>query len=196
MASSEKLRSNLCRSTGLRWRICKANALGITHFIRIPLLNRFSSSQIQETLWRVASDPVSAAVPPLAYRILQRLSIGVVSLRLHTQKRRSRATALLRDLGDQDWRKLFSKAEAIRSKDRKSSTVSPERPSNQNVDQSGPQPLIVSEVFEAISLLSAPCLSLSLCSGSEVFVMVSNMFYKTNLWPQKSHTKSVMCSWT
>lgn len=91
------------------------NLLRLTHRIRIPFLNQTSSSQIQETLWQVANDPASAAVPPKAYWPLPGLSLTIASLSLPTQESRRHATALLQDLGNQDWPKLFPKAQAARS---------------------------------------------------------------------------------
>lgn len=116
----------------------------IRHFIRIPLLNQTSSSQIQETLWQVANDPLAATVPPKAYQPLQSLSLSIASLSLKTEDNRNRATSLLQDLGNQDWRELFSKAQAARSNTRISSAANPETLSND--DRLGPRPLIVDVV--------------------------------------------------
>lgn len=120
--------------------------MNLTHFIRIPLLNQNSSSQIQETLWQVANDPVSATVPPLAYRPLQFLKIGVAALSLPTKESKEHAISLLQDLGKQDWQELFLKAQALRSSAQLSSTMNVARPSNGHVDQFGPRPLVVSPI--------------------------------------------------
>ena len=121
--------------------------LNLTHFIRIPLLNHTSSSQIQKTLSQVASDPVSATVPRLAYRPLQRLNISVAALSLPTQQAMDRAIALLQHLGSQDWPTLFSKAQASPLNAPMSST-------------SGSPPLIVSalskQTFPSLSCVRVP----------------------------------------
>lgn len=109
------------------------NLLGITHFIRIPLLNQFSSSQIQDTLWHVANDPVAATIPPRAYQPLQSLSLSIASLSLPTEDSRNRATSLLQELGKNDWRELFSKVHML-------STM---RSGMQSNNEFGPRPLIV-----------------------------------------------------
>lgn len=116
-------------------------SLGITHFIRIPLLNQYSSSQIQETLWQVANDPLAATVPPKTYQPLQSLSLSIASLSLPTEESKNRATFLLQDLVNQDWQDLFSKAQETRSTTRISSTANPGTLSND--DRFGPRPLIV-----------------------------------------------------
>ncbi len=120
------------------------NTLSITHFIRIPLLNLFSSSHIQETLWQVADDPVSAKIPHLAYRPLQNLSLSVASLSLPTEESKRQAIELLQDLGEHDWRKLFYEAEAARINVRTSSTGNSGSLENGNLDQFQPRPLVVS----------------------------------------------------
>ena len=117
-----------------------AVSLGLTHFIRIPLLNQFSSSQIQKTLWQVANDPLAATVPPEAYQPLQRISLSIAALRLPTKESENRATSLLQDLVNQDWRELFSKTQEARST-RILSTANLGTLSND--DRSGPRPLIV-----------------------------------------------------
>lgn len=124
---------------------------GLTHFIYLPLLNKNSSSQVQETLWQVANDPVSAAVPPLAYQKLQQLKISIVALSLPTQESRSQATALLQDLGNRDWPKIFSKSQAASSNPRISSNMNQGRLTNGFSDEIDPRPLIVSAFFDAIS---------------------------------------------
>lgn len=128
----------------LRPTIYTKKISNLTHFIRIPLLNQSSSSQIQEALWQVANDPVSATVPPLAYQALQRLKIGVAALSLPTEKAKDHAISLLQDLGKQDCQKLFLNAQDIRSSGQISSTVNAARPSDGHVDQSPARPLKVS----------------------------------------------------
>ena len=120
--------------------------LGITHFIRIPILNQTSSSQIQETLWKVANDPLSAAIPPKGYQPLQRLSINIAALSLPTQESRNHATSLLQDLGNQDWRKLFAKAQAALPKMRTSLAANPEILSN-DVNHCDSRPLVGKALF-------------------------------------------------
>ena len=120
----------------------------LTHFIRIPLLNQTSSTQIQQTLWRVANDPVAASVPPLAYQSIQRLKIGVAALSLPTQERRNNAISLLQELGKHDWQKVFSKVMEARSNTSILSSVNPESLGGEHIDQFGPRPLIVSALFE------------------------------------------------
>ena len=131
------------------------SVLNLTHFIRIPLLNQTSSTQIQETLWRVANDPVAASVPPQAYRPFQGVKCGIAALSLPTREKRDHAISLLQRLGDQDWQKIFSKAPQARSNTPISSTVNPERLSSEHVDQFGPRPLVVSALFEQVS--ASPC---------------------------------------
>lgn len=114
--------------------------LGLTHFIRIPLLNQFSSSQIQETLWQVANDPLAATVPPKAYQPLQVLGLTITALSLPTEEGKNRATSLLQDLVNHDWRDLFSKAQEAHST-RISSIANLGTLSND--DRFGHQPLIV-----------------------------------------------------
>ena len=116
----------------------------LTHFIRIPLLNQSSSSQIQKTLWQVANDSVSATVPPLAYQPLQRLRLTVSPLSLPTQEDKEHAISLLQDLGKQDWQKLFLKAQVAPFNAQDSSTLDAERPSNGHANQLGPRSLVVS----------------------------------------------------
>lgn len=111
------------------------NVLRMTHFIRIPLLNQNSSTQIQETLRQVANDPASATVPPLAYQPLQQLKLSIVALSLETQADQSRAIALLKELGKQDCRKLFSKAQAARSNTRTSSAMESGMLTSEDVDK-------------------------------------------------------------
>ncbi|CAD6566116.1 MAG: hypothetical protein ASARMPREDX12_007550 [Alectoria sarmentosa] len=118
-------------------------SLNITHFVRIPLLNRTSSSQIQETLWQVANDPAAAAIPHLAYQSLQSLAISVAALSLPTEKSQQQAIRLLQELGKQDWQKLFNEAQVAQSKAQTSSIVNPETLGNQVVDQIKPRPLTV-----------------------------------------------------
>ena len=120
-------------------------SLNITHFVRIPLLNRTSSSQIQETLWQVANDPAAAAIPHLAYQSLQSLAISVAALSLPTEKSQQQAIRLLQELGKQDWQKLFNEAQVAQSKAQTSSIVNPETLGNQVVDQIKPRPLTVSK---------------------------------------------------
>lgn len=121
--------------------------LNLTHFIRIPLLNQTSSTQIQETLWRVANDPVAASVPTLAYQPLQNLKLGIVGLSLPTREKRDHAVSLLQHLGDQNWQKTFFKALEAPSDTPISSTVDAERLSSERVDQFRPRPLVVSALF-------------------------------------------------
>ncbi len=123
------------------------NILKITHYIRIPLLNQTSSSQIQETLCQVANDPIAAAVPRKAYQPLQRLSLGVAGLSLPTEESKNKAITLLQELGNQDWQKIFSKVEAARSS---TSTMNPESLCNGHFKFSGPRPLVVSTFFHVI----------------------------------------------
>ena len=115
--------------------------LGLTHFIRIPSLNQFSSSQIQKTLWQVANDPLAATVPPKAYQPLHKLSLSIATLSLPTEESKNRATCLLQELVNQDWRDLFSKAQEARSTTHISSTANLGTLSND--DRFGPRPLIV-----------------------------------------------------
>ena len=134
------------------------NVFNITHFIRIPLLNKTSSSQIQETLWKVANDPVSASVPPLAYRPTQDLKLSIAALSLPTKESKERAISLLMDLGSQDWRKLFLKASEIRSNSRRiSPSEGTEGQSSEVADQSVPRPLVVSKHLKAAFSQSMPC---------------------------------------
>ena len=125
-------------------------ALNVTHFIRIPLLNQTSSTQIQETLLRVANDPVAASVPPLAYRPCQQLKLSVAALSLPTQESRDHAISLLQELGKHDWQKVFHRVEEFRPTTRKPSSASPERLSDEGVGQIGPQPLVVSTILEVV----------------------------------------------
>ena len=138
------------------------NAPKITHFIRFPLLNQSSSSQVQETLWRVANDPVSASIPPAAYRPLQRLSLSIAALQLPTEYKRKQAIELLHDLGKREWQKLFSQLQTAPSNTSISSTVNPERLSNERVNLFNLPPLVVSALFEATFPstyhLRVPCL--------------------------------------
>ena len=132
--------------------------LNLTHLIRIPLLNQTSSTQIQETLWRVANDPVAASVPPQAYQLLQRLKMSVTPLSLPTQESRNHAISLLQELGNHNWQKLFSMVEGFRPNTRKPSSASPEKLSDEDVGQIGPQPLVVSAIFKVIFCQSIPCI--------------------------------------
>ena len=134
------------------------HVLKLTHFIRIPLLNQTSSTQIQDTLWRVANDPVAASVPPLAYQLSQRLKISVASLSLPTQESRNHAISLLQELGEHNWQKLFSMVEAFRANTRKPSSASPEKLSDEDVGQIGPQPLVVSAILKVVICQSIPCI--------------------------------------
>ena len=127
----------------------------LTHFINIPLLNQTSSTQIQETLWRVANDPVAASVHPLAYRPLQRLKCGIAPLSLPTEEKRNQAISLLQHHGDQNWQKAFSKALKARSNTPTASIVTPGRLSSEHVDQFGPRPLIVSALLQ--QKFASPC---------------------------------------
>ena len=134
----------------------------MTHFIRIPLLNQTSSSQIQNTLDQVASDPISATVPPLAWASLQRLSISVTSLCLPTQRSSDRAIALLKQLGSQDWQGLLSKAQTSSSNAPMSST-------------SAPPPFVVSAPFQVNLPRSIPCASPRPCFASRVLVVLRRL---------------------
>ena len=125
------------------WR----RVLNLTHFIRIPLLNQTSSTQIQETLWRVADDPVAASVPPLAFQQFQRINCSIIALSLPTREKQDLAISLLQHLGDQNWQKIFLKALEALSNTPISSTVNAERLSSERVDQFGPRPLVVSALF-------------------------------------------------
>ena len=149
--------------------------LNLTHFIRIPLLNQTSSTQIQETLWRVANDPVAASVPPLAYRPFQRVNCGIAALSLPTREKRDHAISLLQYLGDQDWQKIFSNAQELRPHTRTSPSASPERLSDEDVGQVGPQPLVVSAILEAMPCQSMPCVRPEPCSWSKTFSMSSKL---------------------
>ena len=119
-------------------------ALGLTHYIRIPFLNQSSSSQIQETLWQVANDPISAEIPHLAYQPLQRLSLSIAALSLPTDETKRQAIELLQDLGKQDWRKLFCDAQAARINAQTSLTLNPGSLEDGSVDHYQPRPLVVS----------------------------------------------------
>ncbi len=130
------------------------NIFKITHYIRIPLLNQTSSSQIQETLCQIANDPISAAVPREAYNPLQRLSLSVASLSLPTEESKNKAITLLQELGNQDWQKIFFEFEAARSS---ASTMNPESLCNGHFQFSGPRPLVVSAFFDVIFSYSKPC---------------------------------------
>ncbi len=101
-------------------------------------------TQIQETLWQVANDPVSAEIPHLAYQPLQNLGLGVASLSLPTEENKLQAIKLLQDLGKQDWRKLFNEAQAARFNAQASSTVMSGSLKNEIVDKFEPRPLVVS----------------------------------------------------
>ena len=149
--------------------------VNLTHFIRIPLLSQTSSSQLQENLWQVANDPVAASVPPLAYKPLQRLKVSVAALSLPTQESRDHAISLLQDLGNQDWQKLFSKAQELRPHTRTSPSASPERLSDEDVGQVGPQPLVVSAILEAMLCQSMPCVRPEPCFWSKSFLMSSKL---------------------
>ena len=122
--------------------------LNLTHFIRIPFLNQTSSTQIQETLRRVATDPAAAYVHPLAYRPSQQLKCTIAGLSLPTEEKRHQAISLLQHLGDQDWQKIFSKVPEAPSNTPISSTLTPGRLNSEHVDQFGPRPLVVSALFE------------------------------------------------
>ena len=120
----------------------------LTHFIRIPLLNQTSSTQIQEALFKVARDPVSAAVPSLAYKPFQRMSVSIAALNLPTQESREQAIALLQSLGRREWREVLLKAQAACSV-ATSSSPSSENLKNENISQQEPQPLVVSVISHA-----------------------------------------------
>ena len=135
----------------------RKHVLNITHLLRLPLLNKTSSSQIQETLWRVAKDPVSASVPPLAYRPTQDLKLSIAALSLPTEESKKKAISLLKELGNQEWRKLFFKASAIRSNARISPNMEAEGQSSEVADQFVPRPLVVSKHLKAAFSQSMPC---------------------------------------
>ena len=124
--------------------------LNLTHFIRIPLLNQTSTTQIQETLLRVANDPVAASVPPLAYGACQRLKVSVAALSLPTQESRDHAISLLQELGKHDWQNLFSRIQEVRPNAQNPSSISPERLSDEDVGPIGTQPLVVSAILEVM----------------------------------------------
>lgn len=140
------------------------NAPKFTHFIRFPLLNQSSSSQVQETLWRVANDPVSTSIPPSAYRPLQRLGLSIAALQLPTEHKRKQAIKLLHDLGKREWQKLFSQLQTAPSNTSISPTVTvkSKRLSNKRGDLFNVPPLVVSALFEATFPgtyhLRVPCL--------------------------------------
>ena len=148
--------------------------LNMTHFIRIPLLNQTSSCQIQDTLEQVASDPVSAAVPLLAYQSLQELKLSIATLSLPTRQSRDRAIALLQHLGTQDWQRVFTKAQASLSSVRMSST-------------SGLPPFIVCALFLANVPLSIPCASPQPCLASKVLVNGPRLFHRPEHSLRMSH---------
>lgn len=133
-----------------------------THFIRFPLLNQSSSPQVQETLWRVANDPVSASIPPSAYRPLQRLGLTIAALQLPTYYKTGHAIKLLHNLGNRDWRKLYSQRYPAPSYTPITSTVNPPKLSRQRVGHFNIPPLVVSALFEATFPstyhLRVPCL--------------------------------------
>lgn len=133
-----------------------------THFIRFPLLNQSSSSQVQENLWRVANDPVSASIPPSAYRPLQRLSLSIAALQLPSERKRKQAISLLHHLGKREWQKLFSQLQTAPSNTSISSTAKKEWLNNKPVDHFNLPPLAVSALFEATFPstyhLRVPCL--------------------------------------
>ena len=139
--------------------------LNLTHFIRIPLLNQTSTTQVQETLLRVADDPVAASVPPLAYQPCRQLKVSVASLSLPTQKSRDHAISLLQELGKHDWQNLFPRIQESRPNTRKPSFASPERLSDEDVGQIGPKPLVVSAILEVMF-----CQSCYVCVPSHVSV--------------------------
>ena len=152
------------------WKI----KLNLTHFIRIPLLNQTSSSQIQKTLEQVASDPVSATVPLLAFHPLQSLNISIVALSLSTQQSRDRAIALLQHLGTQDWQKVFTKAQASPANGRMLSAFSP-------------PPLNVRALFAANVPQSIPCASPQPCLASKVLVNGPRLFHQPEHSLRMSH---------
>ena len=143
--------------------------LNLTHFIHIPLLNQTSSTQIQETLWRVANDPVAASVPSLAFQPFQQVKCGIVALSLPTREKRDHAISLLQHLGDQAWQKVFSKAQELRPHTRTPPSASLERLSDEGVGQVGPQPLVVSVILEAMLCQSMPCVRPEPCFWSKSF---------------------------
>ena len=149
------------RTVSNNWK----RVFNLTHFIRIPFLNQTSAPQIQETLWRVANDPVAASVPPLAYGQSQELKVSVASLSLPTQKSRDHAISLLQKLGKHDWQKLFLRIQQSRPNTRKPSSASPESLSDEDVGQIGPQPLVVSVILEVMF-----CQSCHVCVPSHVSV--------------------------
>ena len=141
--------SRRSRTVSNTWK----HIFNITHFIRIPFLNQTSAPQIQETLWRVANDPLAASVPPLAYGRSQELKVSVASLSLPTQKSRDHAISLLQKLGKHDWQKLFLRIQQSRPYTR------------EDVGQIGPQPLVVSVILEVMF-----CQSCHVCVPSHVSV--------------------------
>ena len=158
--------------------------LNMTHLVRIPLLNQTSSNQIQETLWRVASDPVAASVPPLAYRPFLRLRCGIVTLSLPTEEKRNQAISLLQHLGDQNWQKIFFRAPEARSNTPIASTVTTGRLSSEHVDQFRPRPLVVSALFE--QKFASPCHASvpSHITRADHFHRLPNCQYKPKSMPQ------------
>ena len=159
----------------------------MTHFIRIPLLNQTSSAQIQDTLWRVSNDPAAASVPPIAFQRVQQLKLSVAGLSLPTQETRDRAISLLQELGNQDWQKLFYKAQEIRPNTRKPSSASPRRLSDEDVGKNGSQPLMVSAILEvmccqwmyAMYASRAIFLEQIICNVLQTVIVTQNVYPKS-----------------
>ena len=154
-------------SLRVRKLITPFNAPEYTHFIRIPLLNQSSALQVQNTLWRVANDPVSASIPPAAYRPLQRLNLSIASLQLPTEDSRKHARDLLHGLGKHNWQKVFTKLQTAPPNTSISSIVNPDRLSNERVDPFGPRRLFVSAISEAMFSQYIPRTSPKPVSGAK-----------------------------
>ena len=71
---------------------------GITHFMRIPYVTRYSKTQLHQALERIAHDPIATALPKQCWRHPEQLHFLITKLRLDSAKRVKKACQLLRDV--------------------------------------------------------------------------------------------------
>ncbi|KAL8683900.1 MAG: hypothetical protein Q9186_000111 [Xanthomendoza sp. 1 TL-2023] len=71
---------------------------GITHFLRIPFATAKSTVQLQDSIERVATDPIAAELPRAAWNAPDEVHFQVSPLSLKTPSRVRAATQLLRDI--------------------------------------------------------------------------------------------------
>ena len=74
-----------------------------THFLRIPLLNRYSNPQLQSSFQRFVQDPLTAQIPRVAMRSLEMLHSNIAALSLPTPDHLDTAWSLLNRLSHNDW---------------------------------------------------------------------------------------------